>query len=776
MKLTIDNLEGGGPRDYTLYVDSERTPHLVRRLNKPAELQFSLVASGPDFVVPSSGARVLLGRTNGQDVFSGYVVNVPACEYLGWDSQGAKYRFDLVACSDEVLLDRKTIRRPYPFVSRSAGDALRQLAQDLMPGWFDTSQVEDVDTLPQYVCDPQKIWSQHAREIAIRARASYWAINGSLIFEPLGKTVYALNESDATFSPGGLALVAADKLLNDVTVIGLMEPQAHVKNYFVGDGYTLTFYLSEVPFLHTNQVMLDEEYLQLDPTHWTAKDPRGAISVSTGKLVVSGGTGNDGETLLVFAEKIELGSVIILQHGDVSFDSASNAIFGGLYTGAVGAATCLAGFAITPVGSGSQIQAMLNGNLTGPVMLTQTGHRYVFTTRLYGTEVYREEQVFHSSTHPAGAGRGGAAVNGDARVALEVHEIDPANPATLAAASTVLYDGVVTGAPGFCTYALINARDLHCSLTFTWITQAVNAEVRSALPGQSYQTRLTGSLSDGAECKITSQPSLQFYPEYLPAPNELIEVHYRGSGRALARVTNPDSIAATARDGDDGVRAAVKNVKSPPPRTAEDCEQAALAILDDASAAAWSGAYETWSDFLPGAAQDVFPGDALEINMPSRNAAFRGIVRQVDVVFADLDEEHSRYAIEFAQDGVEPMGLELSAGLVKETLDLVATPVSSAGSDVLADLTAAEITQTTSTSVSIDSGLDLTGGGGIEVRRSDTGWGPENDRNLVGRFTLRSFTVPRYGRAQEYYLRQYDTSSPPKYSRYSAALYLDYPL
>jgi hypothetical protein len=87
------------------------------------------------------------------------------------------------------------------------------------------------------------------------------------------------------------------------------------------------------------------------------------------------------------------------------------------------------------------------------------------------------------------------------------------------------------------------------------------------------------------------------------------EVQYRGSGRALARVTNPASIAAQQRGSDDGVRGAVRQVQAPSPRTSTDCENAALALLDDAAGADWSGTYEVWSDFLPGNAADVFPGD-----------------------------------------------------------------------------------------------------------------------------------------------------------------------
>ena len=62
-----------------------------------------------------------------------------------------------------------------------------------------------------------------------------------------------------------------------------------------------------------------------------------------------------------------------------------------------------------------------------------------------------------------------------------------------------------------------------------------------------------------------------------------------------------------------------------------------------------------------------------------------------------------------------------------------------------------------------------------EIRRSDTGWGPDNDRNLVGRFATQTAVLPRLSRVQDYYLRQYDASTPPRYSRYTAALHLDYP-
>jgi hypothetical protein len=78
--------------------------------------------------------------------------------------------------------------------------------------------------------------------------------------------------------------------------------------------------------------------------------------------------------------------------------------------------------------------------------------------------------------------------------------------------------------------------------------------------------------------------------------------------------------------------------------------------------------------------------------------------------------------------------------------------------------------------VQVDAGISPPSGYGIEVRQNDYGWGQANDRNLLGRFNTQTFSLPRLATTQDYFLRLYDNSSPPKYSRYSAALHIDYPL
>jgi hypothetical protein len=780
MKLTIDNLLGAGAQDYTGALDATGAPKVVRKLNKPATLALSLVANSASFVVPAIGARVILAKANASSVFTGYLTQAPKCEYLGWGQQAPVYRYDLVAESDEVLLDQKALPNRAPFVDRSAGAALRQLAQDLLPGGFNTSAVADVDTLASYVVNPQKKFSYHAAEIALAARAGYRAMDGALTLAGVGSATYALNESDANFSPGGLALANPNLLMNRVSVIGLDEPQDYVRNYLVGDGLSLKFYLSQKPFAQSKSALIDEQFVgtALDPTIWVANDPAAAISVAAQTLQVAGGTGHDGQTTVNFLEQIELGGALKLQHGDVSFAASSQGVLGGLYAGAVSVADCLAGFQITPAESGSYIQALIHGLPAGSAITTTAGHRYILTTYLYSMEVYRSQQTYHSSLHPAGAGWGGGAVAADVRFVLEVQDVDPSNPATLVAPGTVLYDGVIAGAAGFCTYALVNAASMHCSIAYTYVAHISLAEVRTALPSASYVTQLVGSLSDGAECAVTSSPSLDFYPQYVPALDELIVVSYRGSGRAAAEVQNAASVASLQNGSDDGTRGAVRDVKTPAARTGADCENAALAILEDAGGAAWSGTYQTWSDFLPGAAADIFPGDAVAVNVPSRGAAFTAIVRQVEIQIADPADDRGLYKIEFANDLASPLAMQPEATLTTVPLQdmpplLTTTQV---GAYYQVNLTDAQITGVTSTTVAVDAGMAPPSGCGIEVRAHDYGWGQSNDRNLLGRFSGQTFNLPRLARSQNYFLRLYDSSSPPRYSRYSAALHVDYPL
>ena len=133
----------------------------------------------------------------------------PQFEYLGWGEQGAVYRYELIAESDEVLLDQKALPNRAPFVDASAGAACGNWRRICCRDVFDTSAVQDVDTLASYQVNPQKKFSYHAAEIALAARASYRAMNGALMLAAGGSgDLLRSTRAIENFSPMGLKLVS----------------------------------------------------------------------------------------------------------------------------------------------------------------------------------------------------------------------------------------------------------------------------------------------------------------------------------------------------------------------------------------------------------------------------------------------------------------------------------------------------------------------------------------------------------------------------------------
>jgi hypothetical protein len=621
MKLLIDS------SDYTSHLDAATHPHVKRVLNEPATMSATLIASDPSFVVPATDARVILERNDSVRLFTGYLDGAPAWEHLGWNERGPVYRYQLKATSDEVILNRKRLPQRAPMINRTAGGALKQLAADA-GSTMDVTGVQDIATIAQFTPSIQRTFSDHAAEVALRTRSVYRVHDGKITLAPVGGVTHTLSDASDTFDPATLTLDRPQKIANDVTVIGRVEPRAYVKDYFGGDNVTLRFQLSERPFTRRNRTFIDEEFTAtaLDPVWWTKTDPANALTVSGGKLWSAGGTGLDGGTTVSFVEPIELGGALIMQHGELETDASANAVIGGLYSGAVTRGNCFAGFSV----QGGVLRALVNGAVTGPSITINPTHKYSLTTRLYSLTQFRAQERFQSSV----AAHGGASVPGNVRVVLEVHDVDPANVATQQAASTVLYDAVIGAAPGFCTYALLNVASMNGSVSFARVQRAVSTEVRSAPPAQATRTRLVGSVAEGAECIILGS-QLVFFPAYVPEANEAITVRYRGQGSSAGRVRDNVSVAAV------GERARVANLLKPPPRSAEDCENAAAALLEDTTQTAVQGAYSCWTDFLPnGVPSDPLPGDAVAVNVAS--VAASAIIREVDVEVFDLADDRSR--------------------------------------------------------------------------------------------------------------------------------------
>jgi hypothetical protein len=759
MQLLIDAID----RSAWLVGESVR---IRRKLNQGERLECTLAAASGEFTLPAADARIELSRADGHQLFTGYLIAAPRIESLGVQESGTAQRLHLVAQSDEVLLDRKLLPPRPAFLERSVGDILRQLIADCGVA-LDTSLIAEIESIPRFASSQHLKWSELARRLATRTRAAVRVFAGGVSLRPVGEVTHTIDEASATAAPYALQVENPDRLANDLVVLGRYAPRAYVKDYFIGDGLTLAFNLSQTPFSRRTSTLLEDEFRgsSLDAKLWTALDPTAAISVSAGRLLLDGGPLTDGGAYVRASELLELGGALNLQHGEVEFTAASDGVIGGLHTANITRPNCLAGFRIANSGSETTIRALVNGSETGATITTIAGRRYALSTRIYATQPDRRQQVFHSSQAPAGAGLGGEAIAASARFILEVHEIDPANPGSLGAASTVLYDGVIADIPTHCIYALVNAGDLHGHIRFVRLLRMVGVEVRGAIPAQAARTRLVGSLAEGAECVITGVPQLIFFSPFVPVPNETIVARYRSSGRAIARSTDAASVNAS------GARTAIVRIVEPAARNAVDCEVAAAALLADTTQPAWQGSYDCWSDFLPNAPEsDPLPGDAVTIMAPGRGAEFTATLREVEIAVRDSAEDRSVYTLKFANDAAAPLCWEFEDGTLRGPLEEVI-----AGEEFLSDLPNAEITAITSTTITADCGITPPAGGGIEVRRTDFAWGEDNDRNLIGRFTTQAFTLPRLARIQTYCVKQFDGATPRKYSRHATALHVDYP-
>jgi hypothetical protein len=87
------------------------------------------------------------------------------------------------------------------------------------------------------------------------------------------------------------------------------------------------------------------------------------------------------------------------------------------------------------------------------------------------------------------------------------------------------------------------------------------------------------------------------------------------------------------------------------------------------------------------------------------------------------------------------------------------------------------VTSLTETALQVDAGTAPPAGGGFEVRRRDWEFGSAVDAaDLVLRSPVRSFSIPRAAQVERFYVRSYDSSTPPIYSRFSSAIFVNAPV
>jgi hypothetical protein len=788
VKLTIDNLDGQGARDYSGALcpaasaageqAAVQALRIERTLNAPSIASGTLLLNGGPgegiaLPVPARRGRVVISSAAapGTVLFTGYLATEPVAVYAGVGLAGPVYRYAFSALSDEWLLDKQTATLTGSGLNLPAGALFTQLTTRTAAGVLSTAGVSAGQTVGVFTPGESASWSGSAGAIAGTTCAAYRALNGALSLNPVGAVTHAVNFDDAagagTLSPATLRTAQAKELANDVTLTGEIEPAAYVTELFEGDGTTTVFTLASPPFHATRPTLLTDSFsgLAINPQTWQVTDSGSHIGLGAGGLTLAGGNGYDGQTTLAAWDRCELGGSLVFEAADVQLVAPSDGVVLGLYGGGIERDNCTAGFNIRQSGGNTVATPYVSGAEIGTTYTLVQGHRYTIRIRLHTPAVQRAMQTYYARVDGVITAFGGGLVTSATRVTFEL--VDLGNASNTPA--TVLYDGAIASSPASCTLALVNSLALTGSIGSVTVTQGGTAWVVSTLPYGALQTRLIGLAGQGVDCSLWTTGKLTFFAGRVPVAGELITVQYRSRSRSVARLEDAASVAAEAVGGLPGTARWLGKVTQPPARSSADCEAAAQAVLALASSrsAAQAGSYACVNP-----AQDIWPGDVLAIT--SAGQTINTVVRKVALHDGNAVPEVLTYRVGFANDWAESLGLTLSEAVASDAV--LPVTAGSAPNAVIADLPQLAVVSTTSNVLQIDAGTAPPIGGGFEVRLRDFAFGPSGGDDLVLRSAVRSFSIPRTAQVERYYIRMYDGSTPPLYSRHSSAIFTNLPL
>ncbi len=774
MQVTIDNLNGAGPIDYTASIESKNSVVIKRQLNAPSECSLSFLPDAQGLPVPIRYARLSVSDSGGLVLFTGYVATEPAMVLAGSGVMGASYKAEITAISDEVLLDSVHSIKTTTALNQPVAESLQTLARLSGAAPLTLSSGSSSGVVGRYVALAGSKWSEAAGTLSASARSAYRVVSGVTSITPVGTVAHRLSEADGSLQLSELKAAAVKLLANDVTVCGRIEPAAYVIESFLGDGVTKEFQLQGLPFVvSASETLRLTDLFQgstLNAQIWQWSDSGSRLSITANGVTCAGGSGRDGETVLSLIDEIELGGSIVLETGGVLIGAGSEGLLLGLYEGSVSLSNSFAAFQVSQASGATQVSATVNGAVGGSSFQPAAGHIYTLRIRLYCPEMERVNQSYYYLDNTGVNNYGGNVIVAPGHLVMEVQDVTSGAPGI----PVVLYDGTVTAAPPACTVGLFDSGALVCSIKTFSCTQGAPVWVTATPTGGTPASQYVGATAEGGSCKVDSGGRLTFYAATIPANGALITVSYRTRHRAVARRSIAQSTGSTgATSAAPATTTWIGTVREPPAWSSVDCDNAAAALLKSSASAsaAWAGTYTGWNTEATGG--DVWPGDVLAINSVSAGIDAVVVVREVQVNMGSASPQLVKYTIRFANDWAEELALKLSDS-VPEDAWLPALPAS--GGAPLINLFGMNVTAITGTQIQVDAGVAPPNGGGFEVKRKDWTFGPGQDSDLVLRTPVQHFIIPRLNAVEQYYVRMYDGSTPPNYSQFSSAVFVSIPL
>jgi hypothetical protein len=769
MKITIQG------QDYSAALDAVQPLTIERKLNEPSvcRLWLSLQSNG-SLGTPLRNQPIAVTGDDGTTYFTGYIAASPLPEYAGMGLEGPRYRIAVQAVSDELLLDQATLMPSNGAASEGAGSLVTSLVTRTGLSSLSTRGVTLSATVNNFAPEPGAPWSKSAGQVASAARATYRAVNGALTLTAIPAVVHTLNETDGSLILADLVLTAAANraLANDITVCGEHEPAAYVTEYFLGDGVTTQFNLGADPYFPptSKSVVIHELFnqSQIDPRTWSNPGGFGYLALGAGGLVMQGGDGIDGDTLLTWLDPTEMGGTLLLEATGVTLAAGSTGILAGFFVGMETQSACTAGFRATAQqGTGSvNLQPMVQGTPMGTSYAVNPANQYALRIRVHCPEDERAFAIYRSYGDSGAVTYGGQLNTAPAYLQFEIQEFVNG----VAGMPVTLYDGSIASLPSACMVVAASSINLVGTMRALNLTNLGSGWVVTTPANGSPSTRRTGTTAQAAECQLERTGKLVFYTGFAPPAGEQIAVRYRAVGRAVGRAANSMSQQALAAAGLPSVAAWIGSVASPAARSSQDCRNAAQTMAQAAAnvSALWSGTYKGPRASF---ATDVWPGDALQLIAPSTSLNAQVVVRTVKVSYRASCPDLVEYAIAFANDWADDLAIKTSATVPADTW--LPAPVAPT---VLANLNALTVTAMSGNTVTINVGQNSPSGGGFEIRRRDDCFMPGEDMDLVMRGSQPAMTFTRVSASDRFYIRMYDGATPPNYSEFSAALFFNLPL
>jgi hypothetical protein len=771
LKITIDALDGNGPIDYGAAIEAKHPIEIVRRLNEPSICTFGILCVGGATPPLPRNARVAVADDGGTLYFTGYLGAEPVLEYMGDGASGGALVALTSAISDEMLLDRQGLSRSYSGTGQTVSVLLNNLTRSASVA-INSAGFAGGQVVGSFASRKGATWSTSAKALADSGRMSYRMLSGNLSVAPIGSTVHKVAEQDGSLSVSALSISKAKMLVNDVTLCGEVEPAAYVTEYFQGDGVTALFELSEKPFKPSGSATVLEDTFSgpaVNTDLWQLTDPGSNISQTSAGLTFCGGAGFEGDTYLASTDTLEIGGSLLLEAQGVVLGAGSDGMLLGLYNGTPTESNCFAGFRVKTVSGVTNVVPIIAGVEAGTSFAVSAGQLYALRLRIYCAEQERVLQTFYSVGDAGLEQFGGDSIPAGASLVLEVQESINGIPAP----AVILYDGTVSNTPAVCRLAAASSTNLLGSMRSVTVERGLPAWVRVAPANGAWATSRIGTSALTGDCRVGAGGSLRFFTGNIPANGECIRVSYRTARRSIARVSNQQCITVESQSGVAGTSRWIGKLDRPAGRSSADCDNGALAMLNMSCSrtAAIEGRYvEQLQVCDMEAGDDVWPGDELSLDDGTGEMATPLVVREVRWQAWPVYPEVIQYTIDFANDWAQALSMSLSS-TVPEDAWIPQTPNIAVLGNIGGVSAAISGNQ-----IAVDAGVAPPAGGGFEVRRRDWSFGPGADGDLVLRSPVQHFNIPRLASGEQYYIRMYDASTPPVYSRLSSALFLNIPL